>query len=280
MTARAPFNVFDEIQTLTAICQPFAVATVVRTVAVTAAKAGAKAVIRSDGAISGGWIGGGCARAAVLKAARECLLDGKPRLISVQPADALQEKGVSAGTAKDGVVFARNMCPSQGTMDIFVEPVLPRPELLIFGSSPVAVALADLAMRLGYLIAVAGALADQQKFSAVDIAVPVGDVSKLTATERYCVVATQGNGDEAALAAALTVPARHVAFVGSRRKADALRRSLLTKGVDADRLADVCCPAGKDIGAVTPEEIALSILAEIVELRRRGQRAATVAPRR
>ncbi len=277
MTVRAPFNVFDEIQSLTATSEPFAVATVVRTVAVTAAKAGAKAVIRSDGTISGGWIGGGCAKGAVLKAAREALLDGKPRLISVLPADALQDKGVSAGIAQDGVVFARNMCPSQGTMDIFVEPILPKPELLIFGASPVAVVLADLAMRLGYQIAVAAPPAEQQKFAAIDITVPAGDFARLTAAERYIVIATQGSGDEAALAAALTLPARHVAFVGSRRKVETLRQSLLAKGVDAARLAGVRSPAGKDIGAVTPEEIALSILAEIVELRRRGQRAAASA---
>ena len=122
----------------------------VRTVAATAAKAGAKAVILPDGTISEGWIGGGCARAAVLKAAREALADGKSRLVSVQPPDVLQEQGVAAGEERDGVRFAKNMCPSQGTMDIFVEPVLPRPEIVVCGSSPVAVALADLGRRLGF----------------------------------------------------------------------------------------------------------------------------------
>src|SRR5262245_5210377 len=116
--------------------EPFALATVVRTVAATAAKAGAKAVILLDGTISEGWIGGGCARAAVLKAARDALADGKSRLVSVQPPEQLEGLGHNPDEERGGVRFAKNMCPSQGTMDIFVEPVLPRPEVVICGSSP------------------------------------------------------------------------------------------------------------------------------------------------
>src|SRR5215510_2871708 len=107
-------DILDLISTRRATGQPFALATVVRTVAATAAKAGAKAVILPDGTISEGWIGGGCARAAVLKAAREAISDGKPRLVSVQPPDALQEQGIPAGDERSGVRFAKNMCPSQG----------------------------------------------------------------------------------------------------------------------------------------------------------------------
>jgi xanthine dehydrogenase accessory factor len=267
-----PVDVLDEIKTLKASGEPFAVATVVRTVALTAAKAGAKALIRSDGTMSAGWIGGGCARAAVLKAARAALADGKPRLVSVQPGDALQELGVEAGQSKAGVEFARNMCPSQGTMDVFVEPVLPRPELLICGASPVAVALAGLGRNLGFAIAIAAAPEDHGKLPDADRVIAGYDLAALPAAERYIVIATQGRGDETALAAALAAPARHVAFVGSHRKAEALRRSLAAKGIDPSRLAALRSPAGLDIGAVTPEEIALSILAEIVELRRRGLR--------
>ena len=143
-------DILDSISTLKAKGEPFALATVVRTVSVTAAKAGAKAIILPDGSVSEGWIGGGCARAAVMKAAREALADGQSRLISVEPPDVLQAKGVAAGEEREGVRFVKNMCPSQGTMDIFVEPVLPRPEIVVCGSSPVAVALADLARRLGF----------------------------------------------------------------------------------------------------------------------------------
>src|SRR6516225_4047972 len=116
-------DIVETISARKATGEPFVVATVVRTVAATAAKAGAKAVILADGTMSEGWIGGGCARAAVLKAARDALADGKSRLVSVQPPDALDEHGHKAGEEHEGVRFAKNMCPSRGTMDIFVEPV-------------------------------------------------------------------------------------------------------------------------------------------------------------
>jgi len=134
--------------------EPFALATVVRTVSATAAEAGAKAVILPDGTISEGWIGGGCARAAVLKAAKDALTDGKSRLVSVQPPDLLDQQGHAPGEEQGGVRFAKNMCPSEGTMDIFVEPVLPRSEIIICGSSPVAVAVADFAKRAGFSVTV------------------------------------------------------------------------------------------------------------------------------
>src|SRR5450631_1224731 len=117
-------EVMELVSRMKAAEQAFVLATVVRTVSVTAAKAGAKAIIRADGSISAGWIGGGCARGAVLKAAREALADGQARLVSVQPDDVLAEQGLHPGEARDGVQFARNMCPSHGTMDVFVEPVL------------------------------------------------------------------------------------------------------------------------------------------------------------
>jgi xanthine dehydrogenase accessory factor len=276
-TMKRPVDLLDELNAMKASGEPFAVATVVRTVALTAAKAGAKALIRRDGTMSAGWIGGGCARAAVLKAARAALDDGRPRLVSVQPGDALQEHGVQAGQSKDGVEFARNMCPSQGTMDVFVEPVLPKPELLVCGATPVAVALADLGRRLGFHVAVAAPADDHEKFAEIDIAIAGYDLSQLTMTERYIVVATQGKGDEAALTAALAAPARHVAFVGSQRKAAALHQALAARGADPERLSELHAPAGLDIAAVTPEEIALSILAEIVQVRRRGLRGASTA---
>ena len=130
---------------------PFALATVVRTVSVTAAKAGAKALIGADGSIVEGWIGGGCARAAVVKAARQCMADGRSRLVSIAPKDALADLGAAAGEERGGVFYAKNSCPSQGTMDVFVEPVLPSPRLLILGASPVAVALARLAPSMGFV---------------------------------------------------------------------------------------------------------------------------------
>jgi len=249
--------------------EPFALATVVRTVAATAAKAGAKAVILPDGTISEGWIGGGCARAAVLKAAKDALADGKSRLVSVQPPAALDEQGLEAGAEEGGVRFAKNMCPSQGTMDIFVEPVLPQPQIVVCGSSPVAVAIADLARRSGFAVTVCAPGAEQATFDEADrriegYALPVDE-----AGQRYVIVSTQGRGDEIALLAALAVDVDYVAFVGSRRKAEVLKAAMTERGVSPERLTKLKAPAGLDLGAITPEEIAISILAEIVTLRRR-----------
>jgi xanthine dehydrogenase accessory factor len=261
-------DILDAISTRKSTGEPFAVATVVRTVAATAAKAGAKAVILKDGTISEGWIGGGCARAAVLKAAKEALADGRSRLVSVQPPDALDEKGIAAGDEQDGVRFAKNMCPSQGTMDIFVEPMLPRPEVIVLGASPVAVAVVDFARRAGFKVTVCAPPADQGAFGGVDrriegYVLPVED-----AGSRYVVVSTQGRGDEAALLAALSIDPNYIAFVGSRKKADALKSAILNQGAKVERVARVKAPAGLDLGAITPEEIAISIVAEIVAARR------------
>jgi xanthine dehydrogenase accessory factor len=264
-------ELLDLISAKRAKGEPFALATVVRTVAATAAKAGAKAVIGPDGSMTEGWIGGGCARAAVAKAAKEALADGKPRLVSVQPPDVLQEQGLSAGEERAGVRFARNMCPSRGTMDVFVEPVLPRPRVVIFGGSPVAVAIADLGRRMGFSITVCAPAAEQVAFAEVDERIEGYALPVQADKGRFVVVSTQGRGDEAALQAALAAEADYVAFVGSRKKADALRKALSGRGVDPERLASLRAPAGLDLGAITPEEIAVSILAEIVACRRRGQ---------
>ena len=264
----SPSDILGTISARTATQEPFAVATVVRTVAATAAKAGAKAVILPDGTICEGWIGGGCARAAVLKAAQDALADGQPRLISVQPPDALDEQGLKAGEERAGVRFAKNMCPSQGTMDIFVEPVLPS-QVIICGSSPVAVAIADFAKRAGFAVTSCAPAEEQAAFSEVDrriegYALPVNEPGA-----RYIVVSTQGRGDEAALLAALAVDAEYIAFVGSRKKAESLKTSLAKRGISDEGLAKLKAPAGLDLGAITPEEIAISIMAEIVAVQRR-----------
>jgi len=266
-----PTDIINLVSAMKAKGEPFALATVVRTVAATAAKAGAKAVIRSDGSLTEGWIGGGCARAAVVKAAKEAMADGLPRLVSVQPPDVLQEQGIQAGDERAGVRFAKNMCPSQGTMDVFVEPVLPRPEIVICGSSPVALAIADLGRRIGFAIAVAAPAAEQSAFAEADSRIEGYALPVEGPKARFVVVSTQGRGDEAALQAALSVDCDYVAFVGSRKKAAALKEALAARGVDPARLAKLKAPAGLDLGAITPEEIALSILAEIVARHRRGQ---------
>jgi xanthine dehydrogenase accessory factor len=268
MVAQQKTDLLDSLSDMKASGRPFALATVVRTVAATAVKAGAKAMILPDGTMSEGWIGGGCARAAVLRAAQEAMADGQPRLVSIQPPDLLQEQGVQPGEERAGVRFAKNMCPSHGTMDVFVEPVMPRPQIVVCGASPVAVAIADLARRIGFAVTACAAAGEQAAFAEADrriegYALPVEEPGA-----RYIVVSTQGRGDEAALRAALTVDAAFVAFVGSHRKAAALKQRLAADGIDPARLERLKAPAGLDLGAITPEEIAVSILAEIVAVRR------------
>ena len=265
-------EVMDLAAQMKAAEQPFVLATVVRTVSVTAAKAGAKAIIRPDGTIVAGWIGGGCAKGAVLKAARDALADGEPRMVSVQPENLLAELGVKPGEAKDGVRFAANMCPSKGTMDIFVEPMLPHPSLVILGASPVALSLATQARQLGYHVTLAAPAADLVEVPGVDMLVDSFRLGELHEAKRFIVVSTQGKGDEAALRAALAVQTSYLAFVGSRRKMEALRAKLIAEGVEASAIDRIKAPAGLDLGAITPEEIAMSILAEITIERRRGQR--------
>jgi xanthine dehydrogenase accessory factor len=250
--------------------EAFAMATVVRTVAATAAKAGAKALIGADGDISSGWIGGGCARAAVLKTAAACLADGQPRLLSVQPHDVLLAQGLHAGETREGVQLAKNACPSRGTMDIFIEPYLPRPHLAIYGASPVAVALAELAMRMGFFVTVAAPAAAHEKFEKFDKITDDFALTGSPSAPAYVVVATQGVGDYAALTAAMNMSTSYIAFVASQKKAAALKEKLEAAGVSRNRLASLHAPAGLDLGAITPDEIAFSIVGQLIRLRRRG----------
>ena len=270
-------EVMDLVAQMKAAEETFVLATVVRTVSVTAAKAGAKAIIRPDGTIVAGWIGGGCAKGAVLKAARDALADGKPRMVSVQPENLLAELGVKPGETREGVRFASNMCPSKGTVDIFVEPVLPHPSLVILGASPVALSLAAQAGQLGYHVTLAAPAADLAARPDAHVVVDGFEPGNLSGARRFVVVSTQGRGDEAALKQALAIDAEYRAFVGSRRKMAALHDKLIAGGVDASALDRVKAPAGLDLGAITPEEIAMSILAEITVQRRSGQRDKNIA---
>jgi xanthine dehydrogenase accessory factor len=271
MTAHV--DVIDLVSRLRAAEEPFALATVVRTVSVTAAKAGAKAVIRADGRIEAGWIGGGCARGATLKAAREALSDGRSRLVSIRPESLLHELGIEPGEDREGVKFETNMCPSQGTMDIFIEPILPRPLFVVLGASPVALALVEQAKPLGFQVGLAAPLDHLSNVPEVDLYFNGFGIDTAHKGQLFIVVSTQGRGDEAALKAALAIEASYLGFVGSRRKMTALHRKLTADGIPAARLETIRAPAGLDLGAITPEEIALSIIAEITRLRRKDQRS-------
>lgn len=232
--------------------EPFAFATIVRTAGATAAKPGAKALLSADGTILQGWLGGGCTRGAVKRAALEALRDGTPQLVSVAPEELLAEKGVTPGDEIDGMRFARNGCPSRGTVDIFIEPSLPMPALVVLGTSPVAQSLT--------------ALAPQFHWEVSDAMSPDAPPH----AQKFVVVATQGQGDLAALKTVLSGQPDYVAFVGSKRKFASLAAKLREEGIAPEALEAVAAPAGLDLGAVTPEEIALSILAQLLQARRQN----------
>ncbi|AXS40038.1 XdhC/CoxI family protein [Breoghania sp. L-A4] len=264
-------TVLDMIDRLRHERRPFAVATVVRTVAATAAKAGAKAVVLEDGTMHG-WIGGGCAQGAVARAVKSALADGQPRLISVQPHEIMSAEGVAQGEARGGVEYYRSHCPSKGTVDVFIEPMRPRPVVLVCGTAPVARAVADLAPRFGFEVVLAAPEKDWASVETADRRIDGYEASALPQGDVFAIVATQGRGDIKALTGVLASDMAHVAFVGSRKKAQALKRDLADAGVPEARLASLHAPAGLDIGAITPEEIALSIMAEVIQVRRAATR--------
>ena len=242
----------DAAQTLRDQEQPFAFATIVRTVGLTSATPGAKALVAADGTILEGWLGGGCARGAVKRATVEAMKSGNPQLISVAPEEFLAEHGVEAGMVQDGISYARSGCPSKGTVDIFIEPYLPMPEMVIIGGSSVAQALLRVAPQFHWMVT---ASADGKELARAN-------------RRRFIVVATQGQSDLSALETALEAGAEHISFVGSVRKFGSLSAKLVAKGADARKGAAIQAAAGLDIAAVTPDEIALSILADLVRLRR------------
>lgn len=250
---------------------PFVLATVVRCDSPTSAKPGAKGLVDADGQISG-WIGGGCAQPAVVSAAMKALADGQARLIRVGPA--------KAGSVEDGILDFRMSCHSGGTLDIFLEPFAMRPSLLIVGTSPVAQVLGVLAEQTGFDVFAASPGADAAMFPRARQVLDGMDLAGLTCgTPDFVVVATQGVRDEPGLRAALGSGARYIAFIASERKATSLRDYLKERGHDPRQVDAIVSPAGVQIGAVTPEEIALSVLADVVRARRRGESSAGVTVR-
>jgi xanthine dehydrogenase accessory factor len=236
--------------------QSFAIAVVVRYQAPISGKPGNKAIIFPDGKIWG-WIGGGCAQPVVVKEALKALTDGQPRLIRISPSSSPEE----------GIVDYTMTCHSGGTLDIYIEPVLPKPHILILGRSPVAVALARLGKAINYAVSIAAPGANRENFPDADLVQTDLDVSQLRISPRtFIVVSTQGEGDEEALEKALLTNAAYVAIVASKVKARKVLDYLKEQGLSTDRLSQVRAPAGLDIRAASPEEIAVSILAEIIQV--------------
>jgi xanthine dehydrogenase accessory factor len=237
-----------------------AVATVVRCQPPTSGKPGDKAIIFADGKLWG-WIGGGCAQSVVIKEALKALADGKPRLVRISP---------TAEGAEEGIVDYTMTCHSGGALDIYIEPMLPGPHIVILGRSPVARTLARLGRAVGYAVSIIAPELDAEDFADADF-IQAKDLSfgqiKI-APQTYLVIATQGEDDETALEQAVGSGATYIAFVASKVKAAKVVDYLREKGVAGEALSQVRAPAGLNIGAASPEEIAVSILAEIVQVRR------------
>lgn len=250
--------------------QPFALVTVLRVQPPASAKAGDKALVTADGAIHG-WIGGGCAQPAVVKTVRQALQDGQPRTIRITPTDETAERNL-------GDVLEFGMaCHSGGTLELFIDPVLPAAHLVVLGDSPVAQALVGLAPRVGFTVSVVADGASAERFpdarSVVSSDDPVHVAAELPSSG-FAVVATQGRRDLQGLKAALALQPRSLWFVASARKAGVLKQTLVASGEDQARVAAIRAPAGEPIGAQTAEEIALTVLMAVVAARRSPGHAA------
>jgi xanthine dehydrogenase accessory factor len=247
--------------------QPYALVTVLRVVAPASARPGDKAVVDADG-IRQGWIGGGCAQPAVQRTVRLALADGRARVIRIAPAEEGHQREL------DDVLEFGMACHSGGTLELFVDPMLPQARLTVVGDSPLAVALAGLAPRVGLPVTVVAHGADAARFVGADRVLTrdeaAADVAALVAPGSFVVVATQGRRDIQGLRLALALQARQVFFVASARKAQVLKDALVAAGHDAVAVGAIVAPAGQPIGAQTPEEIALSVLAAVVAARRGG----------
>ncbi len=254
-------NYLAKAQELMMAGKPFVVAVVVNHQPPVSGKPGYRAIITGDGEIWG-WIGGGCSQAIIQEEALVALKNDKPRFIRITPEPA---------DAPEGVSERRMTCHSGGTLEIFMEPVNNPFQLIIFGSSAVAKMLSDLAKAMEIKVVAVGPNSDSlvsadRCFLDYD---PV-ELAKVN-TSGYMVVATQGEADELALETALKLNPEYCAFVASAAKSRAIWESLRARGISQQILDEIRSPAGLDIGATLPSEIALSILAEIIKTRRRDQ---------
>lgn len=242
--------------------KPFALVTVVRAEKPTSAKPGAKAIVTADGQLTG-WVGGSCAEPTVKREARKALGDGRSRLVRLCPPEKRGE------LPQEGVIEVTLTCISGGTLEIYIEPQLAQPHLLVVGHLATAEALARLAKALDFRVTVMGLEATPERFPQADQVLDRLDFSEVEIKPNtFIVVASHGNYDEDALEGALRTKAGYVALISSKTRAQAILQYLRDSNLPAERVARLKFPAGLDIGAITPAEIALSILAEIVRLMR------------
>jgi len=266
-------DLFAAAQRLQQQGQPYALVSVVHTEAPASARPGDKALVTVQGIVHG-WIGGGCAQPAVLHTVRAALEDGRARLIRIAPAEAEAPRDAQS-MLRDAAEFGMS-CHSGGTLELFIDPILPPTRLVIIGDSPVAVALAGLAPRVGLPVTVIAKGADGERFPDAGQVIETDDTAALSgqvAAGAFVVVATQGRRDLPGLRAALALNARRIWLVASVRKAQVLRELLIGAQHDPAAVNAIVAPAGAPIGAQTPEEIALSVLAAVVAVRRAGRSA-------
>jgi xanthine dehydrogenase accessory factor len=241
-------------------------ATVVRCEPPTSAHPGDKAIITADGKLRG-WIGGTCSEPVVRREALRALAEGTPQLVRIVPAPEVKQ------TRKRGELMVATTCPSGGALDIFIEPRLPRPLLLVFGDSPSARTLVQMGSLTGFRTCSVHPGARPEDFPGADMVLGSLDLAAANpGPDSWAVVATMGHYDEEALESALTHPNVDVGLVASARRASAVRGALVDRGLDEETVSRIRTPAGKLRGG-SQEEIALLALAEVVTARRRRSRA-------
>ena len=239
---------------------PFAVAIVIRHEPPVSGKPGDKAIIRSDGQVWG-WIGGGCVQPLVIREALNAMEEGSPRLVRISPS--------AESDPEIGTVHYPMSCHGGGALEVYIEPVLPKPRILIFGRSPAAQSLAKLGKAVGYGIGVVAPKASQENFPDADFIGKEFLPSQIkNASETYIVVATQGEHDEEALEQALSTNARYISFIASSAKAQKIIGFLAERGIPQEMLRRIKAPAGLQIGTSSSQEIAVSILAEIIQVKK------------
>ena len=247
------WQVLEQAAELERLGEPFALATVVWRQGPSSSQLGARAIITASGELRG-WIGGACAEPSVIRQAQQVIAEGQPRLLLLGPTDQFGD------AIPEGMTVVPIACQSEGALEVYIEPVLPVPHLVVVGRSPMAHTLAELARVLGWQ----AELLDWTDFSAA----AVGERSMV-------VVATQGHGDEESLERAVAARPAYVGLVGSAKRGAAVLGYLAERGMPKDKLDRVKVPAGLDLGRTAHTEIAVSILAELVRLRASGQIAAS-----
>jgi len=238
--------------------EPFALATVVWRQGPSSSQQGSKAIITADGELRG-WIGGACAEPAVIREARQVIQTGAARLLLLGDPEQFGYPAHAAGEGDElpsGMTFVPIACHSEGALEVYIEPMLPIPHLVVVGGSPMASTLADLGRALGW---------------QVDL-IAGSDFTTADATERsLVVVATQGHDDETVLERAVAARPAYLGLVGSHKRGEAVLGYLADRGADREMLARVRVPAGLDLGPTGHREIAVAIIAELVQLRAAGE---------